>query len=115
MSDEAVKASIGPGLGVCHLETGVQVIIPAQIGPEKVVEALDAILNALKNNIGEGIGCSQIACMMANDVGAMLIVSTEMDDGMPESLDALHTAATVFAEGTGNAKTQWELQNEGVT
>jgi hypothetical protein len=31
MSDEAVKASICPGMGVCHLETGVQAIIPMQI------------------------------------------------------------------------------------
>jgi hypothetical protein len=110
------EQAIGPGLDVCHLETGAQVITPAQIGPQKVVEALqDTILNALKNNIEVGTGCSQIVCMMANDIGAMLIVSTEMNDSMPESLDALHAAGTVFAEGTGNAKTQWELQNKGVT
>ena len=65
MSDETVKTSICPGMGVCHLETGVQVIIPMQIEPGKIVEALEAILNAVKNNIGEGIGCSQIASFEA--------------------------------------------------
>lgn len=115
MSDEAVKASICPGMGVCHLETGVQTIIPMQIEPEKIVKALEAILNAIKNNMGEGIGCFQIACMMSNDVGAMLVVSTEADDGMPEALDALQTAAKAFAEGAGSAKAQWEEQNKDVT
>jgi hypothetical protein len=115
MSDEAVKASICPGMGVCHLETGVQVIIPMQIEPGKIVEALDAILNALKNNVGEGIGCSQIACMMAHDAGAMLMVRVELDKGMQESLEALQAAAKAFAEGAGNAKAQWEMQNKDVT
>jgi len=114
MSDEAVKASICPGMGVCHLETGVQVIIPMQIEPEKIVGALEAILNAVKNNIGEGIGCSQIACMMSNEVGAMLVVSTDTDEGMPEALDALQVAAKAFVEGAGNAKSQFEMQNKDV-
>jgi hypothetical protein len=115
MSDETVKASICPGMGVCHLETGVQVIIPMQIEPGKIVEALEAILNAVKNNIGEGIGCSQIACMMSNDVGAMLVVSIGNDVGMPEALDALQAAAKAFVDGAGSAKTQWEMQNKDVT
>jgi len=115
MSDEAVKASICPGMGVCHLETGVQIIIPLQIEPGKIVEAVEAILNAIKNNIGEGIGCSQIACMMSKNVGAMLVVSTDTDDGMPEALGALQAAAKVFADEAGNAKTQWEMQNKDVT
>jgi hypothetical protein len=110
MSDESVKASICPGMGVCHLETGVQVIIPMHIEPEKNVGALEAILNAIKNNIGEGIGCSQIACMMSNDVGAMLVVSTDTDEGMPEALDALQAAAKAFVEAAGNAKSQWECR-----
>jgi hypothetical protein len=114
MSDETVKASICPGMGVCHLETGVQVIIPMQIEPEKIVEAIEAILNTIKNNIGEGIGCSQIACMMSNDVGAMLVVSTDTDDGMPEVLDSIQAAAKTFVEGAGNAKNQWEMQNKDV-
>jgi hypothetical protein len=114
MSDETVKASICPGMGVCHLETGVQVIIPMQIEPEKIVVGLEAILNAIKNNIGEGIGCSQIACMMSNDVGAMLVVSTDTDEGMPEALDALQVAAKAFVEAAGNAKSQWEMQNKDV-
>ena len=115
MTDEAVKASICPGMGVCHLETGVQAIIPMQIEPEKIVEALEAILNAIKNNIAEGIGCYQIACMMSNDVGAMLVVTTDTKEGMPEALDALQVAAKAFAERAGNAKAQWEMQNKDVT
>jgi hypothetical protein len=79
MSDEAVKTSICPGMGVCHLETGVQAIIPMQIEPEKIVQALEAILNAIKNNIAEGIGCYQIACMMSNDVGAMLRATQKLN------------------------------------
>ena len=114
MSDEAVKASICPGMGVCHLETGVQAIIPMQIEPEKIVEALEAILNAIKNNISEGIGCYQIACMMSNDVGAMLVVSIGNDVGMPEALDALEVAAKAFSESASNAKAQWEMQNKDV-
>ena len=113
MSDEAVKASICLGMGVCHLETGVQAIIPMQIEPEKIVEALEAILNAIKNNISEGIGCYQIACMMSNDVGAMLVVTTDTKEGMPEALDALQVAAKAFAESAGNAKAQWEMQKQG--
>ena len=115
MSDEAAKTSICPGMGVCHLETGVQAIIPMQIEPEKIVKALEAILNAIKNNVGEGIGCFQIACMMSNEVGAMLVVSTDTEEGMPEALDAFQAAAKAFAESAGNAKTQWEMQNKDVT
>jgi hypothetical protein len=114
MSDETVKASICPGMGVCHLETGVQAIIPMQIEPEKIVAALEAILNAVKNNIAEGIGCYQIACMMSNEVGAMLVVSTDTEEGMPEALDALQVAAKAFSESAGNAKAQWEMQNKDV-
>ena len=114
MSDEAVKSRICPAMGVCHLETGVQAIIPMQIEPEKIVEALEAVLNAVKNNMAEGIGCYQIACMMSNDVGAMLVASTDTDDGMPEVLDALQAAAKAFVEGAGNAKNQWEMQNKDV-
>jgi chaperonin GroEL (HSP60 family) len=115
MSDEAVKSRICPAMGVCHLETGVQAIIPMQIEPERIVEALEAVLNAVKNNMAEGIGCYQIACMMSNEVGAMLAVSTETDDGIPEALDALQAAAKTFAEGAGNAKAKWEMQNKDVT
>jgi hypothetical protein len=115
MSDETVKASICPGMGVCHLETGVQVIIPMQIEPEKIVGAIEAILNTIKNNIGEGIGCSQIVCMMSNDVGAMLVVSTDTDCGMPDALDALQEAAKAFVGVAGNAKTQCEMKNKDVT
>jgi hypothetical protein len=115
MSEEAVKASICPGMGVCHLETGVQTIIPMQIEPEKIVVALEAILNAVKNNINDGIGCFPIACMMSNDVGAMLVVNTDNDDGMPEVLDAFQAAAKAFADGAGSAKAQWEMQNKDVT
>jgi hypothetical protein len=50
--------------------------------------------------------------MMSNDVGAMLVVSTDTDDDMPEVLDALQTAAKTFAESAGNAKAQWEMQNK---
>ena len=115
MSNEEVKASICPGMGVCHLETGVQAIIPMQIEPEKIVTALEAILNAIKNNIAEGIGCYQIACMMSNDVGAMLVVSTNNEEGMPEALDALQVAAKAFAESADSAKAQWKKQNKDVT
>ena len=52
---------------------------------------------------------------MSNDVGAMLVVSTDNDDGMPEALDALQAASKAFAEGAGNAKAQWEMQNKDVT
>ncbi len=61
ISDEKVKSSICPAMGVCHLETGVQVIIPMQMGPEKIVESLEAIMNAVKSNTAEGIGCYPIA------------------------------------------------------
>ena len=115
MSDGAIKASICPGMGVCHLETGVQMIIPMQLEPGKIVEAVEAILNAIKNNIGEGIGSFPIACMMSNEVGAMLVASTDTKDGMPEALDALQAAAKAFADEAGNAKTQWEMQNKDVT
>lgn len=115
MSDEAVKACICPGMGVCHLETGVQIIIPMQLEPGKIVEAVEAILNAIKDNIGEGIGSFPIACMMSNEAGAMLVVSTDTEDGMPEVLNALQAAAKVFADGASNAKTQWEMQNKDVT
>ena len=115
MSDEAVKASICPGMGVCHLETGVQIIIPMQIEQGKIVEAVEAILNAIKNNIGDGIGCFPIACMMSNEVSAMLVVNTDTKDGMPETLDALKAASKAFADEAGNAKTQWEMQNKDVT
>jgi hypothetical protein len=115
MSDETVKSRICPAMGVCHLETGVQAIIPMQIEPEKIVEALEAVLNAVKNNIAEGVGCYQIACMMSNDVGAMLVVSTDTDDGIPESLDALQVAANAFADGAVNAKAKWEMKNKEVT
>lgn len=53
--------------------------------------------------------------MMSNEAGAMLVVSTDTKDGMPEALDALQAAAKVFADGAGNAKTQWEMQNKDVT
>jgi hypothetical protein len=86
-----------------------------QIEPERIVEALEAVLNAVKNNMAEGIGCYQIACMMSDEVGAMLAVSTETDDGIPEALDSLQAAAKAFAEGAGNAKAKWEMQNKDVT
>ena len=110
MSDEAVGSSIGPGMGVCHLETGVQVIIPAQVEPQRIVEAVEAILNALKNNVGEGIGCSDIAWMTASEVGAMLLVGTETDDGPEEAVNALHAAAAEFVERTNAAKAEMEAQ-----
>jgi hypothetical protein len=53
--------------------------------------------------------------MMSNEVGAMLVANTDTKDGMPEALDALQAAAKAFAEGAGNAKTQWEMQNMDVT
>ena len=110
MSDEAVGSSIGPGMGVCHLETGVQVIIPAQVEPQKIIEAVEAILNALKNNVGDGIGCSDIAWMTASDVGAMLLVGTETDEGPEEAIATLHAAAEAFVERTGAAKAEMEAQ-----
>lgn len=110
MSEEAVGSSIGPGMGVCHLETGLQVIIPAQVEPQKIVEALEAILNALKNNVGEGIGCSDIAWMTASEVSAMLLVSTEADDGPEEAVNALHAAAEEFVVRTNAAKAEMEAQ-----
>lgn len=110
MSEEAVGSSIGPGMGVCHLETGLQVIIPAQVEPQKIVQAIEAILNALKNNVGEGIGCSDIAWMTASKVSAMLLVSTEPDDGPEEAIAALHAAAVEFVEGTNDAKAELEAQ-----
>jgi hypothetical protein len=53
--------------------------------------------------------------MMSNDVGAMLVVNTDNDDGMPEVLDAFQAAAKAFADGAGSAKAQWEMQNKDVT
>jgi hypothetical protein len=110
MSDEAVGSSIGPGMGVCHLDTGVQVIIPAQVEPQRIVEAVEAILNALKNNVGDGIGCSDIAWMTASEVGAMLLVGMETDDGPEEAVAALHAAAEEFVERTTAAKAEMEAQ-----
>jgi len=110
--DEKVKSSICPAMGVCHLETGVQVIIPMQIGPEKIIESLQAIANAIKSNTAEGIVCYPIACMMSEDVGGMLAVSTDAEDGMSEALDALLVAAMAFAEGAGNAKAKLQIQEE---
>jgi hypothetical protein len=110
--DEKVKSSICPAMGVCHLETGVQVIIPMQIGPEKIIESLQAIANAIKSNTAEGIVCYPIACMMSEDVGGMLAVSTDAEDGMSEALDALLVAAMAFAEGAGNAKAKLQMQEE---
>ncbi|OPY53542.1 MAG: hypothetical protein A4E49_01378 [Methanosaeta sp. PtaU1.Bin112] len=114
-SDEKVRSSICPAMGVCHLETGVQVIIPMQMGPEKIIESLEAIVNAVKSNTAEGIGCYPIACMMSEDVGAMLAVSTDAAEGMPEALDALLVAAMAFAEGAGNAKAKLQMQDEKVS
>ena len=110
--EEKVKSSICPAMGVCHLETGVQVIIPMQMGPEKIVESLQAIANAIKSNTREGIGCYPIACMMSEDVGGMLAVSTDAEEGMSEALDALLVAAMAFAEGAGNAKAKLQMQEE---
>jgi hypothetical protein len=110
MSDEAVGSSIGPGMGVCHLETGVQVIIPAQVEPQRIVEALEAILNALKNNVGEGIGCSDLAWMTASEVGAMLLVGIETDDGPEDAVNALHAAAEEFVVRTDAAKAEMDAQ-----
>jgi hypothetical protein len=110
MSDEAVGSSIGPGMGVCHLETGVQVIIPAQVEPQRIVEALEAILNALKNNVGEGIGCSDLAWMTVSEVGAMLLVGIETDDGPEEAVHALHAAAEEFVVRTDAAKAEMDAQ-----
>jgi hypothetical protein len=110
MSDEAVGSSIGPGMGICHLETGVQVIIPAQVEPQRIVEALEAILNALKNNVGDGIGCSDLAWMTASEVGAMLLVGIETDDGPEEAVNALHAAAEEFVVRTDAAKAEMEAQ-----
>lgn len=109
-SDESVKSSICPAMGMCHLETGVQVIIPMKMGQEKIVESLQDIVNAVKSNTAEGIGCYPIACMMSEDVGAMIAVSTDAEEGMPEALDALLVAAMAFAEGAGKAKAK--LQGE---
>lgn len=111
-SDGKVKSSICPAMGVCHLETGVQVIIPMQMGQEKIIESLEAIVNAVKSNTAEGIGCYPIACMMSEDVGGMLAVSTDAEEGMPEALDALLVAAMAFAEGAGNAKAKLQMQEE---
>lgn len=110
MTEEAVGSSIGPGMGVCHLETGVQVIIPAQVEPQRIVEAVEAILNALKNNVGEGIGCSDLAWMTATEVGAMLLVGIETDDGPEEAVNALHAAAEEFVVRTDAAKAEMEAQ-----
>lgn len=111
-SDKKVKSSICPAMGVCHLESGVQVIIPMQIGQEKIVESLEAIVNAVKTNTSEGVGCYPIACMMSEDVGGMLAVSTDAEEGMTEALDALLVAAMAFAEGAGNAKAKLQIQEE---
>lgn len=110
MTEEAVGSSIGPGMGVCHLETGVQIIIPAQVEPQRIVEAVEAILNALKNNVGEGIGCSDLAWMTATEVGAMLLVGIETDDGPEEAVNALHAAAEEFVVRTDAAKAEMEAQ-----
>lgn len=53
------RTCICPGMGVCHLETGVQIIIPMQLEPGKIVEAVEAILNAIKNNIERALVVSQ--------------------------------------------------------
>ena len=111
MSDEAVGSSIGPGMGVCHLETGVQVIIPAQVEPQRIVEAVEAILNALKNNVGDGIGCSDIAWMTASEVGAMLLVGTETDDGPEEAVAALHAAQRSLWREQQPRKLKWKLRS----
>ena len=54
-----------------------------------------------------------VASLMPNEGGTMLVVSTK--DGMPKALEAIQSAAKAFADGAGNAKTQWEIQNEDVT
>jgi hypothetical protein len=48
--------------------------------------------------------------MTASDVGAMLLVGTERDDGPEEAVAALHAAAGVFVERTTDAKAEMEAQ-----
>lgn len=110
MSDTEAKTSIGPGMGLIHLETGVQVIIPAQIEPQRIVEAMEALLNALKSNAGEGIGCSDIAWMTSTDVNAMLLVSTDTEEGPKGAVDDLNKAAGAFMERSAKLKSQMEAE-----
>ena len=106
MSETEAKSSIGPGMGMIHLETGVQIIIPAQIEPERIVAAMEALLAAVKDNVGEGIACSDIAWMTSTDVNAMLLVSTDMEEGPAGAVAALHAAAEAFSERSGRVIAQ---------
>lgn len=106
MSETEAKSSIGPGMGMIHLETGVQIIIPAQIEPERIVAAMEALLAAVKDNVGEGIACSDIAWMTSTDVNAMLLVSTDMEEGPEGAVAALHAAAEAFTERSGRVIAQ---------
>lgn len=106
MSETEAKSSIGPGMGMIHLETGVQIIIPAQIEPERIVAAMEALLAAVKDNIGEGIACSDIAWMTSTDVNAMLLVSTDMEEGAEGAVAAIHAAADAFTERSGRVIAQ---------
>lgn len=108
MSETEAKSSIGPGMGLIHLETGVQIIVPAQLEPERIVAAMEALLGAVKDNIGEGIGCSDIAWMTSTDVNAMLLVSTDMEEGPLGAIAALHTAAEAFSERSGRVIAKME-------
>jgi len=111
MSDTEAKSSIGPGMGLIHLETGVQIIIPAQIEPERIVAAIEALLAAVKDNMSEGIGCSDIAWMTSSDVNAMLLVSTDMEEGPAGAVSALHAAAEAFSERSGRVISQMEADS----
>lgn len=106
MSDTEAKSSIGPGMGLIHLETGVQIIIPAQIEPERIVAAIEALLAAVKDNMSEGIGCSDIAWMTSSDVNAMLLV-----EGPAGAVSALHAAAEAFSERSGRVISQMEADS----
>ena len=106
MSETDAKSSIGPGMGLIHLATGVQVIIPAQIEHQKIIEAMEALLGAIKENKCEGIGCSDIAWMTSMDVNAMLLVSTDMEEGPQGAITALHAAAELFTERSGQVISQ---------
>ena len=106
MSDTKARSSIGPGMGLIHLETGAQIIIPDQIEAERIVAATEALLGAVRDNIGEGIGCSDIAWMTATDVNAMLLVSIDMDEGPADAVAALHAAAEAFTERSGQVISQ---------
>lgn len=111
MSDTEAKSSIGPGMGLIHLETGVQIINSAQIEPERDCGSNRSSTGCSQGHMSEGIGCSDIAWMTSSDVNAMLLVSTDMEEGPAGAVSALHAAAEAFSERSGRVISQMEADS----